>query len=344
MRGIVVEAEADTSSTGRALLCAALDLDEPSLTPGAAILRPLRAVLTADDLATAPGVIPGRRFVAELLDAQPEGPIDDAVLKRARASDRIYPRVTALPATFCGACQRCTRGLQTHCEARRELGTPGMPGGLAERIAVPVRCLAPVPHEVDDDAAAYASLLAEAFHATSLLHLEGKAFVTVIGDTPAGLLCAQLMARRNASVRLLGRDEARLAVCERWGVKHRPLEEAGRRGDQDVVVDATGGVWGFDAAIGMLRPRGQLLLLATPTPAVSHGGAVSADSPTLDAIAAKEITLIGARGGRLADALRALARDEADVVGLMSKRTTLRDAPAAARSLAEPGVISVLVA
>jgi hypothetical protein len=60
----------------------------------------------------------------------------------------------------------------------------------------------------------------------------------VLGDGPLGLVMVQVMSRLNASVRLIGRHADKLAICEKWGVKHRLADEVGRRDDQDVVVDA----------------------------------------------------------------------------------------------------------
>jgi threonine dehydrogenase-like Zn-dependent dehydrogenase len=97
------------------------------------------------------------------------------------------------------------------------------------------------------------------------------------------------------------------------------------------------------AAFGMLRPRGQLLMCAPAAPGRVRPSGEHAGDP-LATIAMKELSVVGARGGRLADALRALEREEVDVVSLISRRVPLAEAPAAVRSLAEPGVVSLLVA
>src|SRR5690606_6250511 len=80
------------------------------------------------------------------------------------------------------------------------------------------------------------------------------------------LLTAQALARLNKSVRLLGSRPERVALCERWGVKHRLIEEAGRRQDQEVVIDCTGASGGASGggalrlAMQLVRPRGVILL------------------------------------------------------------------------------------
>ena len=49
----------------------------------------------------------------------------------------------------------------------------------------------------------------------------------LLGDGRLGLLCAQVMSQLNATVRLVGKHPEKLALCEKWGVKHRLLEDVG---------------------------------------------------------------------------------------------------------------------
>jgi hypothetical protein len=76
---------------------------------------------------------------------------------------------------------------------RRVLGLVNMDGCFADAFTIPVANLALVPEGVGDDAAVFAEPLAAAVHASRIVHLEGKGFVTVIGDTLSALLCAQVM-------------------------------------------------------------------------------------------------------------------------------------------------------
>jgi threonine dehydrogenase-like Zn-dependent dehydrogenase len=327
------------------------------------LLAPVRVALDAAEAEAAASAAtertPGRRVVAGVIDAQPADAIDAAVLSRIEAASegRVgdgLGRAVAQAWTFCGACDRCTRGMQTHCPNRREFGTSELPGALAERVVLPIRCLAAVGPAVDDDQAAFASLLGEAIHATNQLHLGSKAYVTVLGDTAIGLLCAQLMARRNTSVRLVGTNEHKLALCEKWGVKHRPLDAVGRHADQDIVVDCTGGAPGLRVALGLVRARGQIVLRwpwrltatgrnATDANASPDASSAAPAEPDLGLVAQHELTILGSRGGQLNDAVRMLERGEVDVVSLISKRLGFDDAEKALRAAREPDAISVLV-
>lgn len=307
--------------------------EAPAPAPGLAIVRPTRVALSdADADAVRRGAAlptpftPGTEFVG----------VVERLHETADKAERdrfVGKRVVGSPIIVCGACDLCKAGLSTHCRARRVLGRAGWNGALAERFALPTRNLSPVPPGVDDDRAVFAVALAAAVHAGQVVRVEGKPYVTVLGDTVEGLLTAQVMARLNASVRVLGSRPDRLALCEKWagGVKHRPIDEAGRRQDQDVVVECSGTPAGFAAALKFVRPRGTIVLVraiggADLAPAVEH-----------------EITLVGSRAGPIPEALALLARSAVEVLGLIGRRYRFADAPAAMAAAGEPAALRTIV-
>src|SRR5690606_14517426 len=146
-----------------------------------------------------------------------------------------------------------TRGLARHCAAARMLGAT-LDGCFADAFTLPVHNLVELPASVDDDAGAFAAALADALHASTQIRLEGKPYITVLGDSATALLCAQVMSALNASVRVVGSREEHLALCEKWGVKHRPLRDVGRRADQDVVVVCDDRPDALADALRMVRP------------------------------------------------------------------------------------------
>ena len=154
---------------------------------------------------------------------------------------RLGERVTVEPCIVCGKCDRCRAGLTFHCASRTVMGLCGRDGCFAERFAVPVVNLVEVPRHVPDDAAVFAEPLARALHAAHILRVEGKPFVTVLGDGIDALLSAQILARLNASVRLLGWQPEKFGLCERWSIKHRHADEVGRRQDQGAGDGGRGG-------------------------------------------------------------------------------------------------------
>jgi threonine dehydrogenase-like Zn-dependent dehydrogenase len=146
------------------------------------------------------------------------------------------------------------------------------------------------------------------------------------------------MSRLNASVRLLGRDERRLELASKWGIKHRLEGEAGRRADQDVVIDCTGTSDGFAVALQMVRPRGKIVIKAPLLP-------VAAGGPLIDAaaIAQHEIEVIGSRCGQISEAAAVLARGDVDVISLISSRDKLDRGAEALRAASKSDALAVVL-
>lgn len=237
----------------------------------------------------------------------------------------------------CGQCDMCKGGLKEHCRDRTVLGIMGRDGCFAERFVLPATNLHVVPDNVDDDRAVFVEPLAAALQAVRQLTIEGRPYVTVLGDGRLGLLCAQVLATLNATVRCVGKHEAKLGLCEKWGIKHRLVGDVGLRQDQDIVVDCTGSASGLTTAMAMLRPRGMLVLKTTVAPGQLGGGF------DLSPIVINELNVIGSRCGPFAEALDWLSREEVDVVSLINRRMKLSDGPAVLEAARKPGVIKVLL-
>jgi threonine dehydrogenase-like Zn-dependent dehydrogenase len=208
------------------------------------------------------------------------------------------------------------------------------PGCLAERFTVPLRNLHELPREVGDDQAVLAVPLAAAIHAAHRVRLEGKPYVTVLGDGVSALLAGQVMVKLNASVRVLGTAPDKYGLCEKWGIKHRHLAEVGRRADQDIVVDCAGTPGSLALAMQLARPRAKIVLCAPPPPG---------PQPALAPAVEHELEIIGAGAGSVPDALAALARAEVDVLPLITRRARLADAPGILVAAAAPDQIEVVL-
>jgi threonine dehydrogenase-like Zn-dependent dehydrogenase len=252
------------------------------------------------------------------------------------------PRYVVSPQIVCGVCELCTRGLSQHCQRRATIGHHERDGGFAHRVHVPRANLVSVPAAVSDEAALLAHALAAALHVCRVVRIEGKTYVTVLGDGPDALLTAQAMAKRNASVRLIGTNPERNAFCERWGVKHRLLSEIGRRMDQDIVIDATGDGSGAGIAPELVRPRGTIVV-RLDGPAVVAAAQRTPVPTQLDLarIAANEITLMGARDGSLTEAMGVLERREIDTASMIQGRFGLAQLGQALSSVRAPGSLPV---
>lgn len=247
-------------------------------------------------------------------------------------------RVVGSVDAVCGSCGMCMAGLSNHCRHRTVLGISGRDGCLANAFTLPLKNLAAVPDSVDDASAVFAHLLAAAIQAARQLTLEGKPYITVLGDGPLGLLMVQVMAKLNASVRLIGRFSERLELCEKWGIKHRHVDDIGRRADQDVVVDCTGSPSGLELAMQLVRPRGKIVCKTMTAP-----GDKLVPGVDLTPLVVHEIELIGSRFGPVGEAIAMIARGEVDVLSLIGRRMSLDAGSAILETASRPGAMQVLV-
>jgi alcohol dehydrogenase len=231
----------------------------------------------------------------------------------------IGKRVAIHPVIRCGRCDRCLAGLSSHCRERAILGRAGRSGCLAERIAVPFANLALVPDTLDDERASFASLVAEALEATKQIRLEGKGYITVLGDSLAALVTAQVMTRLNAAVRVIARQPTTLGLAEKLGIRHRHADEIGRRGDQDVVVDCIGTAESLAFASMLVRARGTVVLKSLPL--TSEPAAAD-----LSPIILGELTVQGSFHGPLPEAITLLAKRGIEVTPLIERKVTFDQA------------------
>ncbi|MFI4854488.1 MAG: alcohol dehydrogenase catalytic domain-containing protein [Phycisphaerales bacterium JB065] len=317
------------------------DAPVPKPAPGEALIRPLRVGVCSTDLEIARGYMDedrggepitlGHEFVGVVEEFNAVTPVQQELAKRLKGQ-RVVGSINAV----CGECDLCRAGLSNHCRARTVLGIAGRDGCFAERFCLPIVNLVAVPDSVDDDRAVFAEPLAAALHAAHQLHFEGKPYITVLGDGRLGLLCVQVMSRLNASVRLIGKHEKKVTMCEKWGIKHRMLRDIGRRADQDIVVDCTGSPDGLRTAMQLVRPRGTILMKSTFAP--------RADDPVdLSPLVVNEIELVGSRCGSMNEAVRVLEEQQVDVVSLITSRFAFEDGAKAMDAAARSDQIKVLM-
>ena len=301
---------------------------------GEALIRPTRMGVCATDLEICKGYMDfkgvlGHEFV---------GVVEECTGKQAKKW--VGKRVVGSINCVCGKCDMCQKGLREHCRKRTVLGIAGKDGCFAEKFTLPVVNLFEVPASIDDDQAVFTEPLAAAYQILRQLTIEGRPYITVLGDGRLGLLCAQVMSQLNATVRLVGKHAEKIALCEKWGIKHRLLQDVGLRQDQDIVVDCTGSASGLVTAMQMVRPRGKIVLKTTVAPPGPTADKMNVD---LSPLVINEIDLIGSRCGPFSEALTALSAGKIDVISLISKRMKLSEGVEALRAARGKGVVKVLM-
>ena len=308
--------------------------DEPSLSPGRALVRMTRAGICNTDLEIAKGYMSFRGVLGhELVGVVVEGP--DAWRRK---------RVVVEINFACGACVMCEQGLGRHCPARTVMGILGADGAFSETVSVPVANLHAVPDDIDDDHAVFAEPLAAAFEVTAQVTVTKGMRCVVLGDGKLGILVAQVLAGTGADVRVIGKHEEKLALLRAprlriGGVRSEirtALFDAWSPENEraDVVVEATGSARGFAAAVSATRPRGTLVQKSTVA------GEMKLD---LAPIVINELTVVGSRCGRFEPALAALGAGDIDVTPLISARFPLARAEQALTHAATAGTLKVLL-
>ena len=305
---------------------------DPAAGDGDTLLRVRQAGICSTDLEITKGYmnfhgVLGHEFVADVISS-PE-------------KDLVGQRVVGEINIVCGRCDLCLSGLSSHCRSRSVLGILNHDGAFAEFVRLPAVNLHVLPKAVDDDQAVFVEPLAAAFQVLKQLGTqgrsstaEGRRWVTVLGDGRLGLLVAQVMRNAGYPVRVIGKHPDKLAICEKWSIRSRPLADIVPRHDQDIVVDCTGSAAGFELAMQMVRPRGTIVLKST----------VAAGKPlNLAPLVIDEISVIGSRCGPFREAIRALAEKQVDVASLITRRMKLEQGVEAMELAARPGVLKVLL-
>jgi threonine dehydrogenase-like Zn-dependent dehydrogenase len=237
----------------------------------------------------------------------------------------------------CGRCGLCLAGDPRHCAERTVLGIVGRDGAHAEFLRLPVANLLAVPDSVPDVRAVFCEPLAAACGITERVSVPEGARVAVVGDGKLGLLCAQALAvLTGAGVTLVGRHEGKMEVARRRGVETLKADGLPRSSARsfDVAVEASGSPAGFRTALGLLKPRGTLVLKST-----FHGRTELDAAP----VVVDEISIVGSRCGRFAPALELLEQGAVDVESLVHEEFPLSEGVRALERAAAPGVLKVLL-
>jgi len=200
-------------------------------------------------------------------------------------------RVILNPLITCGRCEFCQQGRTNLCSDRDMIGM-NLPGGFAQALAIPERCLVTIPDGLEARFAAMTEPAATSLHA---MHLASRALtrtiaesrILVIGGGSVGLFAA-LFARDQgaASVSLAETNQLRRETASNAGINDviDPVAQSIADNEFDLVVDAVGGAVTRDAAVAAVKPGG----------VVMHIGLMD-NKPGLDVrkITLAEITFIG---------------------------------------------------
>lgn len=303
------------------------DLPVPSAAAGEALVRVTMAGICNTDLE----IVRGYAGFSGTLGHEFVGVVEEAP-DPALIGCRVVGEINA----GCGTCQLCRAGDPRHCLTRSVLGIVGRDGAFADYLRLPVRNLLVIPDGVPDRAAVFTEPLAAAGEILDQVAIGAGTRVAVLGDGKLGQLIARVLQTTGCELVLIGKHPEKLRLAQQASLSTvlRDQLEVAPADRFDVVVEATGSPQGFEMALGLTRPRGQLVLKST------FHGAVSID---LSRIVVDEISLIGSRCGRFDRALDLLARGAVDPQPLISAEYRLDEGLAAMAEAGRSGVVKVIL-
>lgn len=177
-------------------------------------------------------------------------------------------RLTGLPIQPCGACRRCRESLGHLCEVWNTRSVAfGLPGAYAERVRIPRARLGENVHRLPDgvglEAGATVEPLGVAVHAVRQVSVEAGQTAVVLGLGPIGVQIAQVLRARGVDVIGVDRSPLRRDVAESLGASVLDdVTRAAAEPEVDVVFEVTGVPALLSAAAELVRPRGELVIVA----------------------------------------------------------------------------------
>jgi D-arabinose 1-dehydrogenase-like Zn-dependent alcohol dehydrogenase len=168
----------------------------------------------------------------------------------------------------CFECAFCLQGTEQFCPRQTVVGVNAF-GGLAEHIVVDARFAFRLPSQLES--AASCPLMSSGltvFAAIEYARLPADARVAVVGIGGLGQLALLFLQAMGHRVSAFSRSPEKREAIERLGVEYVDGADAGalasHRGAFDFILSTLNAPFDVDAYLRMLRPEGQLCLVATP--------------------------------------------------------------------------------
>lgn len=292
---------------GYGLELEAIQLPEPNLVAGCALLQILTCGVCFSDVKTWTGSmpfseglplphVPGHEICARVLAADPPGALEPGTLVVVY---HLWP---------CRLCDRCRAGEENLCRAPRRWVGFTHHGGLQERIVVPLDRLVTVPAGVGPvEAAPMTCALGTAYRAVVTRGaVQAGARVAIIGLGGVGMHALQIARAVGGQAVGLDLSDRAIDTAERLGLNAAraddlDVETALARcfeGGFDVVVDAVGGEQSMCQANRLVRPGGRIVVVGY---SVNSSFSVSPPRFVLE-----EVELMGSRYVRMDELERAI--------------------------------------
>lgn len=300
---------------------------------GEALVQVLSAGICNTDLEIVKGYagfhgILGHEFVGRVVES------DDARLTGRRVVGEIN--------VGCNECDLCLKGDSRHCNRRTVIGIKGRDGAFAEFISLPARNLVRVPDSLPDEAAVFAEPLAAACQILEQVPIDSSSSVAVIGDGKLAQAIIRVLAQTGCKPTVIGKHEHKLELAGSVGARcvklNGAVDDVKELIDDikkpDVVIEASGSPTGLPLALGLVKPKGVIVLKST-----HHAETTLA----LSQVVVNEVTIVGSRCGRLSPAIELLTSGRVDLSPLVSAQFRLEDGLKAFERAGSPDTMKVLL-
>ncbi|MFI5896347.1 zinc-binding dehydrogenase [Actinoplanes sp. NPDC051513] len=229
----------------------------------------------------------------------------------------IGRRVTGDTMIGCGNCRRCAAGRHWVCAERHELGiTDGLPGALAEQLAVPAAYLHRLPDAVDATLGALVEPGGNALRCVGAAAVAGGERLLILGTGTIGLLVALFARARGIAVDLIGRTRQDLELPRSLGFSAVWTRDTLPSISWDGIVDASTGTEMPALALDLVEPGRRVVYIGLSVP--------PSLVDTRDLVL-KDVTAVGILGASagLAGAIDAYANGSVDPRPLVAATVSL---------------------
>ncbi len=245
---------------------AIIDVPQPKPGPGEVVLKVHNCGICGSDLHACqygfgmpPDSIMGHEFCGEIYE-----------IGAGVRDYTIGQRVAGLPFVSCGECDRCRRGMEIHCVKLKGLGLGQLPGAYAEFVACSTGSLFRLPDNVSSREGALVEPLSVGLHAVKRSGVKPGDTVIVMGAGPIGLATLTWAKGKGATVVVSELAEGRAELARKLGADvvvnpndQHPADQVremtGR--SPDLVFECIGVKGTLEQAIGMVGPRGQVVVV-----------------------------------------------------------------------------------
>jgi threonine dehydrogenase-like Zn-dependent dehydrogenase len=300
------------------------DYPDPRPAPGDVLVRVDLAGICATDLEIVRGYtrhsgVLGHEFVGTVVRGS-----------EALQGQRVVAEINCVEP---GAAAR-DAAARKHAPDRTVVGIADRDGAFAEYLAIPGENCHVVPNEISNQQAVFTEPLAAACQVLEDHPTRSDTRVAVLGTGRLGLLCAQVLADRGCQLSVIGRNPATLRLGRKLGLPTRDVARVEPRADYDLVVECTGAPAGLRLALGLVRPRGSIVLKST------YAQTTDVD---LSPLVVNEIRLAGSRCGPFDEALRLLREKRVRVDEMISGVFPLARAAEAFAAARDPQNVKILL-